>query len=135
MTTTGGSAPRASASAARPPSSDSIAPSGSARAVGLFGLARPAEATPVQVGLFFQNDLSDNVVCYLYVKPNSQYVWGGDRLGDRVLLPGEHIEVPLLPGRFLVENYRTGFVWNVMKTNQHIIRGLQRAGFTGGWLP
>jgi hypothetical protein len=34
----------------------------------------------------------------------------------------------------MVENYRTGFVWNVMKGNPHIVRGLKRAGFTGGWL-
>jgi hypothetical protein len=39
------------------------------------------------------------------------------------------------PILIMIENYRTGFVWNVMKTNAHIIRGLQRAGFTGGWLP
>jgi len=35
----------------------------------------------------------------------------------------------------MVENYRTGLVWNVMKKNPHIVRGLKRAGFTGGWLP
>jgi hypothetical protein len=35
----------------------------------------------------------------------------------------------------MVDNYRTGFVWRVMRNNAHIIRGLQRAGFTGGWLP
>ena len=35
----------------------------------------------------------------------------------------------------MIENYRTGLVWRVMRTNPHIIRGLQRAGFTGGWLP
>jgi hypothetical protein len=35
----------------------------------------------------------------------------------------------------MVENYRTDFVWRVMRTNPHIIRGLQRAGFAGGWLP
>ena len=35
----------------------------------------------------------------------------------------------------MIENYRTGFVWQVMRGNPHIIRGLQRAGFTGGWLP
>lgn len=34
----------------------------------------------------------------------------------------------------MVENYRTGLVWRVMRTNPHIIRGLKRAGFTGGWL-
>src|SRR2546426_7728482 len=35
----------------------------------------------------------------------------------------------------MVENYRTGLVWRVMRGNQHIIQGLKRAGFTGGWLP
>jgi len=34
----------------------------------------------------------------------------------------------------MIENHRSGFVWNVMKKNPHIIRGLQRAGFRGGWL-
>jgi hypothetical protein len=34
----------------------------------------------------------------------------------------------------MIENYRTGLVWRVMRTNPHIIRGLKRAGFTGGWL-
>ena len=31
-------------------------------------------------------------------------------------------------------NYRNGFVWKVMKRNPHIRVGLERAGFTGGWL-
>jgi hypothetical protein len=34
----------------------------------------------------------------------------------------------------MIENYRSGLVWKVMRTNPHIIRGLKRAGFTGGWL-
>ena len=34
----------------------------------------------------------------------------------------------------MIENYRTGLVWNTMKKNPHIVRGLKRAGFTGGWL-
>ena len=34
----------------------------------------------------------------------------------------------------MIENYRTGLVWRVMKTNPYIVRGLCRAGFTGGWL-
>lgn len=34
----------------------------------------------------------------------------------------------------MIENYRSGLVWNTMKKNPHIKRGLQRAGFTGGWL-
>lgn len=38
------------------------------------------------------------------------------------------------PILLMVENYRTGFVWKVMRSNPHIRRGLIRAGFTGGWL-
>jgi len=34
----------------------------------------------------------------------------------------------------MIENLRNGFVWNVMKKNPYIVKGLQRAGFTGGWL-
>jgi hypothetical protein len=34
----------------------------------------------------------------------------------------------------MIENYRTGLVWNVMRKNPHVVRGLRRAGFQGGWL-
>jgi hypothetical protein len=34
----------------------------------------------------------------------------------------------------MLENYRTGLVWRVMRGNSHIVLGLCRAGFTGGWL-
>ncbi|HET9888383.1 MAG TPA: glucoamylase family protein, partial [bacterium] len=34
----------------------------------------------------------------------------------------------------MIENARTGLVWNTMRRNPQIIRGLKRAGFTGGWL-
>ena len=34
----------------------------------------------------------------------------------------------------MIENYRTGLVWRVIRSNPHIVRGLCRAGFSGGWL-
>ena len=34
----------------------------------------------------------------------------------------------------MIENWRSGFVWNVMRKNPYIRKGLERAGFTGGWL-
>jgi hypothetical protein len=34
----------------------------------------------------------------------------------------------------MMENHRTGLVWRVMRRNESIRRGLQRAGFSGGWL-
>lgn len=33
-----------------------------------------------------------------------------------------------------LQNHRTGLIWEVMKKNPYILRGLQRAGFRGGWL-
>ena len=34
----------------------------------------------------------------------------------------------------MIENLRNGFVWEVMKKNKYIVKGLQRAGFSRGWL-
>jgi hypothetical protein len=34
----------------------------------------------------------------------------------------------------MIENHRSELVWKTMRKNEHVIRGLKRAGFTGGWL-
>ena len=34
----------------------------------------------------------------------------------------------------MIENQRSGLVWRTMRRNPAIVRGLVRAGFTGGWL-
>ena len=34
----------------------------------------------------------------------------------------------------MIENQRSGLVWRTMRKNPAIVRGLRRAGFTGGWL-
>jgi hypothetical protein len=34
----------------------------------------------------------------------------------------------------MIENWRSGLVWRKMRANPYVVRGLQRAGFTGGWL-
>ncbi len=34
----------------------------------------------------------------------------------------------------MVENWRTGFIWSLMRRNADVVRGLCRAGFAGGWL-
>ncbi|GAC1517173.1 MAG: glucoamylase family protein [Gemmatimonadaceae bacterium] len=38
------------------------------------------------------------------------------------------------PILLMIENYRSGLVWRLMRKSPHIVRGLRRAGFTGGWL-
>jgi len=34
----------------------------------------------------------------------------------------------------MIENYRTGLIWRLIRGNTHIVQGLCRAGFTGGWI-
>jgi len=34
----------------------------------------------------------------------------------------------------MAENHRSGLVWRTMRRNPYIVRGLERAGFSGGWL-
>ncbi|QDH17961.1 Tat pathway signal protein [Swingsia samuiensis] len=38
------------------------------------------------------------------------------------------------PILLMIENWRNGFVWKVMKKNKYVRSGLMRAGFQGGWL-
>ncbi len=38
------------------------------------------------------------------------------------------------PVILMIENYKSGLIWDVMKKCPHIINGLRRAGFSGGWL-
>ena len=48
-----------------------------------------------------------------------------------VMKPAEQTPTSIL---VMMENHRTGFVWEVRRKNPHIRRGLERVGFTGGWL-
>ena len=34
----------------------------------------------------------------------------------------------------MIENYRSGFLWRLMRRCPYIVEGLRRAGFSGGWL-
>lgn len=38
------------------------------------------------------------------------------------------------PVVLMIENYRSGLVWQLMRECPFIVTGLRRAGFTGGWL-
>jgi hypothetical protein len=53
---------------------------------------------------------------------------------DGVWVDGDYLGIDQGPIVLMIENYRSGFVWDVMRRNPHIVRGLQRAGFRGGWL-
>jgi hypothetical protein len=46
----------------------------------------------------------------------------------------DYIGIDQGPIVLMIENYRSDFVWKTMRGNPHIRRGLERAGFSGGWL-
>ncbi|HKH43645.1 MAG TPA: glucoamylase family protein [Thermoanaerobaculia bacterium] len=47
---------------------------------------------------------------------------------------GDYLGIDQGPIVAMIENHRTGLIWERMRRNPHIVRGLKRAGFTGGWL-
>lgn len=59
-----------------------------------------------------------------YVTPSTPHGW----------FDKDYLGIDQGPMAIMVENLRNGFVWDVMKKNPHIVRGLKRAGFSGGWL-
>lgn len=69
--------------------------------------------------------------------PSFEY---GVKLETGRIVPGkgwvarDYLGIDQGPILTMISNYRNGFVWEVMKRNPYIRRGLKRAGFTGGWL-
>ena len=45
-----------------------------------------------------------------------------------------HFGVNQGPIVLMIENFRTGLIWNLMRRCPYLVVGLDRAGFTGGWL-
>jgi hypothetical protein len=46
----------------------------------------------------------------------------------------DHLGIDQGPILAMIENHRSGLIWRTMRKNPHIRRGLERLGFTGGWL-
>ena len=46
----------------------------------------------------------------------------------------EYLGIDQGPILAMIENHRTGLVWDLMRESPPIVRGLCRAGFTGGWI-
>ena len=61
------------------------------------------------------------------VKPHSEVTESG-------WFDHQYLGIDQGPILLMAENHRSGFVWDVMKRNPYLRRGLERAGFTGGWL-
>jgi len=58
----------------------------------------------------------------------------GRLVPDRGWVASDYIAIDQGPILTMIANYRNEFVWTVMKKNPYVRKGLERAGFTGGWL-
>ncbi len=71
---------------------------------------------------------------------NPSFTFAGVTSGDGTIDPvqgwmaNDYLGIDQGPILTMMENHRSGFVWKVMRKNPHIVRGLKRIGFTGGWL-
>ena len=70
---------------------------------------------------------------------NPTYQFGGRVQHGRVVpgigwFDGDYLGIDQGPIVLQIENYRTGFVWDLMRRSPYIVEGLRKAGFTGGWL-
>jgi hypothetical protein len=45
-----------------------------------------------------------------------------------------HLGISRGPIVLMIENYRTGLIWGLMRGCPYVVAGLRRAGFSGGWL-
>jgi hypothetical protein len=45
-----------------------------------------------------------------------------------------HFGIDQGPVVLMVENYRTGLLWDITRRCSPVLTGLRRAGFAGGWL-
>jgi hypothetical protein len=71
---------------------------------------------------------------------NPTFRWTDVKLGHGRVLPElgwfdtDYLGIDQGPIVLMIENHRSGLVWDRVRRNPHIIRGLRRAGFSGGWL-
>ena len=58
----------------------------------------------------------------------------GHRVPDFGWVDNDCLGIDQGPIIAMIENYRSGLVWRTMRRDPFIRRGLERAGFSGGWL-
>jgi hypothetical protein len=68
---------------------------------------------------------------FTYTDVKMQY---GQIVGDVGWVATDYLGIDQGPILAMTENYRSGLIWRVMRENPYVRRGLERAGFSGGWL-
>jgi len=85
--------------------------------------------------------LIEHITYKLQVKSENPYGFNStfnqtfvNKDGSRGWISPYHFGINVGPIMLMIENYRTGMVWSLLRDNPYIKNGLMRAGFTGGWL-
>jgi hypothetical protein len=71
---------------------------------------------------------------------NPTFTWTDVALQHGRIVPGQgwvdgdYLGIDQGPILLMIENHRTGLIWEHLKRSPYIVQGLRRAGFTGGWL-
>lgn len=58
----------------------------------------------------------------------------GAVFADTGWVDGDYLGIDQGSAIGMIENYRSEFIWRLMRKNEYLRRGLERAGFGGGWL-
>ena len=95
----------------------------------------------IQALVAMRDRYGDNVFSqYGFVDAFNPTLAGGAQIAAGRIVPGigwfdtDYLGIDQGPIVAMLENYHSELIWKRMRTNPYIIRGLQRAGFTGGWL-
>ena len=71
---------------------------------------------------------------------NRSFTFTDAKLAYGQVVPGfgwvdiDYLGIEVGPTLLMLANHRDGSVWRAMRRSPHVVRGLRRAGFTGGWL-
>ncbi len=60
--------------------------------------------------------------------------WPLKQNGEKAWYDKDYLGIDQGPILIMAENYRTGLIWNLLKKDSVVVRGLKKAGFSGGWL-
>jgi hypothetical protein len=60
--------------------------------------------------------------------------WPGQHASAAGWVSPYHFGLNVGPIVLMIENYRSGMVWQLARDCRWIVEGLRRAGFSGGWL-
>jgi hypothetical protein len=77
---------------------------------------------------------------YGFLAFNQSFTFGDVKLTHGRVVPGfgwvdsDWLGIEVGPLLAMLANHRGELVWNAMRGSPHLMRGLQRAGFRGGWL-